>query len=140
MNYVWLAIGAIVSGIVGGMGMGGGTLLIPVLTIFFAFNQQNAQGINLLVFIPMSIVAIIIHIKNNLINYKVGITLMLSGILTSVLASLLANKINSKLLSRLFGGFLLIVAVVQVIQLIRLLRNKNKFVPKEATTICITKK
>ena len=67
MNYVWLAVGAVLSGIVGGMGMGGGTLLIPVLTIFFKFNQQNAQGINLLVFIPMSIVAVIIHMKNNLI-------------------------------------------------------------------------
>lgn len=138
MNYVWLAVGAVLSGIVGGMGMGGGTLLIPVLTIFFKFNQQNAQGINLLVFIPMSIVAVIIHMKNNLINYKVGITLMLSGIITSVLASILANKLNSKLLSRLFGGFLLIIAVFQIIQLIRMLKTKKE--PQSTTsTICITK-
>lgn len=138
MNYVWLAVGAVLSGIVGGMGMGGGTLLIPVLTIFFKFNQQNAQGINLLVFIPMSIVAVIIHMKNNLINYKVGITLMLSGIITSVLASILANKLNSKLLSRLFGGFLLIIAVFQIIQLIRMLIIKKE--PQRSTsTICITK-
>lgn len=40
----------IISGVVSGMGMGGGTLLIPILTIFFHFNQQLAQGINLLAF------------------------------------------------------------------------------------------
>ena len=138
MNYVWLAVGAVLSGIVGGMGMGGGTLLIPVLTIFFKFNQQNAQGINLLVFIPMSIVAVIIHMKNNLINYKVGITLMLSGIITSVLASILANKLNSKLLSRLFGGFLLIIAVFQIIQFLRMLKIKKEH-QSSTNMICITK-
>ena len=56
------------AGIIGGMGMGGGTLLIPILTIFLSFEQKNAQAINLLVFIPMAIVALIIHFKNLKVN------------------------------------------------------------------------
>ena len=58
------ALTGFLAGILGGMGMGGGTLLIPILTIFLGFKQKNAQAINLLVFIPMSLFALIIHIKN----------------------------------------------------------------------------
>ena len=51
MEYLWFVLAGIVSGVVAGMGMGGGTLLIPVLIIFFNIAQQQAQGINLLAFI-----------------------------------------------------------------------------------------
>ena len=69
MEFVWYIIAGLLGGVLGGMGMGGGTLLIPILTIFLAFEQKNAQAINLLAFIPMSIVAIIIHIKNKFYNF-----------------------------------------------------------------------
>ena len=52
MNWVYLILSGIISGIIGGMGMGGGTLLIPILSICLGFEQKQAQGINLLVFIP----------------------------------------------------------------------------------------
>lgn len=50
--YICLVSG-FVSGLLGGMGMGGGTLLIPVLTIFFSVPQKIAQSTNLLAFLPM---------------------------------------------------------------------------------------
>ena len=52
MEYVWYVLAGIVSGVIAGMGMGGGTLLIPILTIFFALSQTLAQGINLFSFLP----------------------------------------------------------------------------------------
>ena len=68
IEFLWLFLAGLVSGIVGGMGMGGGTLLIPILTIFLSFKQKSAQAINLLVFIPMSLVALVIHIKNKFVK------------------------------------------------------------------------
>ena len=53
-DILYLFLAGLVSGIVGGMGMGGGTLLIPILTIFLDFAQKSAQGINLLFFIIVS--------------------------------------------------------------------------------------
>ena len=122
----WLIIAGFISGIVGGMGMGGGTLLIPILTIFLGFEQKFAQGINLLVFIPMSIVAIIVHIKNKLIDFKVGIPVMLSGIIFSITGSLLANNLSNLVLRKFFGGFLLVIGFYQVVQTIIKIKNKNK--------------
>ena len=52
------------AGVIGGMGMGGGTILIPALIMFVNIDPKIAQSINLLSSIPMAIFALIIHIKN----------------------------------------------------------------------------
>ena len=124
MFYLFLA--GLISGIVGGMGMGGGTLLIPILTIFLSFPQKSAQGVNLLVFIPMSIVALIIHIKNRLVDFKIGVPVILSGMSFSLLGSFLANKTPNDNLRLYFGMFLLAIGVFQGIQTIFLLKKDNR--------------
>lgn len=118
-------LAGLVSGVVGGMGMGGGTLLIPVLTIFLSFAQKDAQAINLLAFIPMSIFALIVHIKNKLVDFKVGIPIILIGIFFSIGGSMLANSLSNEFLRKIFGGFLLLVGLNQILQTILTLK-KNK--------------
>ena len=107
MDWICLGIAGLVSGVVGGMGMGGGTLLIPILSIFLGFAQKDAQGINLLVFIPMSIVALVVHIKNKLVDFRVGIPIVLIGVVFSVVGSMIANKLSNNNLRTYFGVFLL---------------------------------
>ena len=51
----------IISGIVTGMGMGGGSILILILTAFMGVNQHTAQATNLIFFIPTSISAIYVY-------------------------------------------------------------------------------
>lgn len=127
MNFIYLIIAGLISGIIGGMGMGGGTLLIPILTIFLNFKQKNAQAINLLVFIPMALVALIIHIKNKLVDFKVGVPVIISGVIFSVLGSLLASVLSNDILQKIFAVFLLAVGVNQAIQtIINLKKPKEK--------------
>lgn len=126
MNFLWLFLSGVISGIIGGMGMGGGTLLIPILTIFLAFKQKNAQAINLLAFIPMAIVALIIHIKNKLVDFRVGIPIIFTGVIFSVLGSFLASRLNNDLLQKIFAVFLLLVGLNQGIQVIVSIVNSNK--------------
>ena len=125
MEYLWFVLAGIVSGVVAGMGMGGGTLLIPVLIIFFNIAQQQAQGINLLAFIPCAIVSLIIHIKNKLVNFKIGLPILFTGIIASVFASILAVNTNSKLLQIMFGVFLLVVGVYQAISTLIIIIKVN---------------
>lgn len=126
MNIIYLIIAGLISGIIGGMGMGGGTLLIPILTIFLSFPQKNAQGINLLVFIPMSIVALVIHIKNKLVDFKVGVPIVISGIAFSIIGSYLASNISNNFLQKIFAVFLLIVGINQGVQTILKIKNKSQ--------------
>ena len=48
MNVVLLAVIGLLSGIISGMGVGGGTILIPALVMMTDISQQGIQGINLI--------------------------------------------------------------------------------------------
>ena len=69
----------LISGTISGMGIGGGTVLIPALTMFLGTNQHIAQGVNLLFFIPTAIIALLVHKKNGNLEIKTAIPLMLWG-------------------------------------------------------------
>lgn len=121
MIFLEILAGAL-GGIVGGMGMGGGTLTIPILTIFLAYEQLQAQGINLIAFLPMSVVALIIHAKNHLVAYKETWLLALVGSVFSLVGALVANHMSSGVLKKLFAVFLIGLAIWQLIEMIK----KNK--------------
>lgn len=104
----------LLSGIVGGMGIGGGTILIPFLVLFTTLTQQEAQGINLLVFIPVSVIAIITHFINKNIELKLAAFLVISGIIGSFIGSILAVNIDSNLLRKLFSILLLGVGIYEL--------------------------
>lgn len=96
----------LISGIISGMGIGGGTVLIPALTMFLNINQHTAQGVNLLFFIPTAIIALIVHKKNGNLDIKTAVPLMLWGLIGALGGSFLAIRIKPEILKRLFGGFL----------------------------------
>ena len=95
------------------MGMGGGTALIPLLTIFAGVAQGVAQGVNLLSFLPMSLVALSVHAKAGLLKIESLPLLCLPALLFSVLCSLLAARLPGALLRSGFGAFLVVLALVR---------------------------
>lgn len=124
--WIWLILAGILGGVIGGMGMGGGTLTIPILTIFFGFDQKLAQGINLLAFLPMSTIALIIHAKNKLVRFKDSYMLAIIGAGFSFGASFLAVKLNGVILKKIFAVFLLVIAVWQTVEFFIELKASHK--------------
>ena len=115
MEFVWFLLISVASGILAGMGMGGGTLLIPALTIIMGVEQVVAQSINLLVFVPCAIVCCIIYSKQKIVDFKTGWKIALSASIVSVIAVLFAVKIESKILSIVFGSFVAMLGVAQIV-------------------------
>ncbi|MDD3396995.1 MAG: TSUP family transporter [Clostridia bacterium] len=109
----------IIGGVFGGMGMGGGTLLIPLLTIFLAVNQKLAQGNNLISFLIMAIIVLIIHIKNKMVDLKSIILLDIFGIAFCIVGALLISVIDSEILHYIFAGFLIILSFFEFFKLIK---------------------
>jgi hypothetical protein len=68
-----LSLIGFLSGIVSGMGIGGGAILIPALVIFVNPEQHIAQSVNLLFFIPTALMALVIHIRNKRIDLKMAL-------------------------------------------------------------------
>lgn len=116
----------IISGIVSGIGMGGGTILILILTIFLNIDQHVAQAINLVFFIPTAIAAIIVNSKQKLIDYKTSNIISIFGVIGAIIGSIIANKIDSSILRKLFGIFLLIIAINEIISYKKLHTTNKK--------------
>jgi len=118
----WEIVCGALGGVVGGMGMGGGTLTIPLLTIFLGYEQISAQGVNLIAFLPMSITALVIHMKNHLVAYKETWLLAVVGCIFSLIGALIANHIGSVVLKKLFALFLIGLGIWQIVEM---KKNKN---------------
>ena len=101
----------LVSGIVSGTGMGGGTILIFLLTYMCGMEQHIAQATNLIFFIPTSIVAIIVNIKNKNIKIKVATIISIFGVLGAIVGANLSLHTDVYKLRKMFGIFLAIIAI-----------------------------
>ena len=99
----------IIGGLLGGMGMGGGTLLIPLLTIGLSVPQQTAQFINLVAFIPMSALALIVHIRNGYVVKKRIFYVIVPALVFAIAGSFIATVVSAAILKKAFGGFLILL-------------------------------
>ena len=102
------------AGIIGGMGMGGGTILIPALILFASIDPKMAQSVNLLSSIPMTIIALIVHIRNKNVVLNLVIPIAIFGVLGAIFGSFVANYLSSEVLKKIFGIFLLIVGSLEI--------------------------
>lgn len=110
---------AVLSGIISGIGMGGGTVLIFLLTTFSGVSQHMAQGANLIFFIPTCIVSIFINLKNKNIDIKTAVVVIISGIIGAVIGAELSLIIDAKNLKKYFGIFLLLITIYEIYSLIK---------------------
>ena len=113
MNILAFFVG-LLTGVISGFGIGGGSLLILYLTSFAGIDQYIAGGIILLYFICCAPAALISHIRNHLVEKKAVILCTLAGILTSLGAAWLASVIHVDLLRRIFGVLLLYIGVQEL--------------------------
>lgn len=125
-----IAIG-IVAGIVSGTGMGGGTILIFLLTFMLGIEQHIAQATNLIFFIPTAIVAIIVNLKNKNIDIKLAILISVFGILGAIIGANISIHIDVGILRKCFGIFLAIITINEIYSIFKLYakqykNNKNK--------------
>lgn len=109
-------LAGVLTGILSGFGVGGGTLLLIYMTLFAGLEQTQAQGINLLYFLPTAALALPAHIKNGFIEKPVLFPSILSGLVCAALAAWTATRLEVTLLHRLFGGCLLYVGISELLR------------------------
>ena len=116
----------LISGIVSGTGMGGGTILIFLLSFITGVEQHIAQATNLIFFIPTSIVAIIVNLKNKNIDIKLGILISVFGILGAIIGANISIHTDVKVLKKCFGIFLAIIKINEIYSIVKLYIKSNK--------------
>lgn len=113
MSFLIFFLCGIAGGVLGGMGMGGGTALIPLLTVVCGVPQAAAQGVNLAAFLPMSALALSVHAKSGLLEKEGLFEVILPALGCSVLFSVLAAALPAGALGKGFGAFLVVLSLFQ---------------------------
>ncbi len=116
MSALLLIFIGLAAGIVSGMGMGGGAILIPALVLVVSPEQHIAQSVNLLFFVPTAVIALIIHIKNKRIDFKLALPITVFGLCGALFGSWLAIRLAGGDLKKLFGVFLLAMSVYEMLR------------------------
>jgi len=101
----------LLAGVLTSWGVGGGSLLIIYMTAIAGVAQSQAQGINLLYFIPTSASALYMHVKNRLVDISAAVPAICAGVPTTLVAALAAAAIDTEFLRKTFGVFLILMGV-----------------------------
>ncbi len=104
----------LVTGVLSGFGIGGGSLLVVYLTIVAGVEQYTAGGINLLYFLCCAPSALVSHIRHKRVEWQAVLWCAVIGVVTSLAASWVASAINTDLLRRGFGILLLYIGVKEL--------------------------
>ena len=104
------------TGILSAWGVGGGTLLLLLMTLFLGVEQADAMAINLLYFLPTAGMGLLSHGKGGLLEKPVLRSAIPAGLIAAALAAWLSFSVDTELLRRPFGVYLLLAAASLLLQ------------------------
>jgi uncharacterized membrane protein YfcA len=106
-----ILIGVLAGVLSGLVGVGGGIIMVPLLVMFFGFNQHQAQGTSLAVLaVPVTAVAVFNYYKEGQINVKYAAIIAVFFVVGSIFGSKFALTLDQKLLKKIFAVVLLVIA------------------------------
>jgi uncharacterized protein len=109
---ILLVIGIITGVMAGMLGIGGGLVVIPALVMVMGMSQQAAQGTSLAMMLPpIGILAAYNYYKAGHVDIKIALVLAITFIAGSYFGSKLAIRLPQELMKKIFGIFLLLVAI-----------------------------
>lgn len=127
MRNLLILIVSSLSGILAGMGMGGGTFLIPALSLIFGVSQQVCQATNVICFIVLGAMCFFIYKKNHLIDFKIVLLVSIPASIVSAIFTYFSVKINSNILKMCFAGFIIVFGVFYFVKtIVEMKKNKQK--------------
>jgi len=105
--------------------MGGGTLLVPLLT-FLNIPQKTVQAINLISFLPMCCVALIFHAKNKLLKTKNLGWVVFPASVSAIAGAFLAGEAENSVLRLCFAVFLISVGIWQFVLAVKFAAKQRR--------------
>ncbi len=136
MNIVALLAG-LLSGIIGAMGLGGGAVLIIYLAVFTDTPQLKAQGINLLFFLPVALIAVIIYSVKKQIKWRTVIPMAVGGIAGAFFGLALTDTLGGELTAKLFGALLILLGIKEIFT--KKSQKQNKPLKKSGKDVILKK-
>ena len=110
--YVALVAFGVVVGVASGLlGVGGGTLVVPFLTLVVGLSQHSAEATSLLVILPTAIVGSLTLRRHRVGDLGLALRFGVFGAVGSVLGALLALALSGSALRLVFAVFVGLVGL-----------------------------
>ena len=97
--------------VVSAWGVGGGTLLLLVMTLFLGVDQRTAQGINLLFFLPTAASALVCHARSGYLDKPTLKSAVPVAVAAALVGAWISNAVDVEVLRKPFGVYLLLSGV-----------------------------
>lgn len=94
--------------VVSAWGVGGGTLLLLVMTLFLGVDQRTAQGVNLLFFLPTAASALVCHAKGGYLDKPTLKAAVPAAVTAALIGAWISNAVDVEILRKPFGVYLLL--------------------------------
>jgi uncharacterized protein len=112
-----LFLGAVTAGLLGSLtGLGGGVVLIPLLTLVFKVDIHYAIGTSLISVIATSSGAAAAYVKEGITNIRLGMFLELATTFGAIGGAFLASYLSTSFIAILFGFILILSAIISFIR------------------------
>jgi len=108
-------VGVLVGTVAGYIGIGGGTILVPILVLGQNVDQHTAQGVSLLMILPVGIVGALSYSRRGRMAHQGLAALLAGGAIGALTGALLAHHTKAPTLTRLFAVLLLATAAQMIL-------------------------
>jgi uncharacterized protein len=102
-----VGVGIVAGGFGALVGVGGGVVITPILTIYFHLPIHQAIGISLVAVIATSTASSSVHVERQTTDMRLGMTLELATTIGAAIAAVIAGYIQRRALAVIFVCFLL---------------------------------
>jgi uncharacterized protein len=118
VNPIWLIVIGVAVGIYSGiMGLGGGTIMIPILVLALGFGQHKAVATSLAVMIPpVTLPAVIRYWKDGHVDWQVAAWIAVGVLCGTPLGQMVAKHLSDTALKLVFGFVLVYIAGYTIFQ------------------------
>ena len=115
-----LVVGGFGAGFLSGtIGIGGGALFVPTMTVGVGIPQAVAQGTSLLSIVPTAFVSSVTHLRHGNVQRRPALWMGAGGVIGAVIGALIAVEVPGPVLARVWGAFLIFTAYRLAVQALR---------------------
>lgn len=109
-----VGVGVLVGVVAGLLGVGGGLVMVPALSLLLGYDQHLAQGTSLAVIIPVSISAMSAHTRRGNVVWSLVPPMAVGAVLGALITIGPVFRLEDTALRMLFGVFLVIIGTSMV--------------------------
>lgn len=115
-----LVVGGFAAGFLSGtIGIGGGALFVPTMTVGVGLSQALAQGTSLVAIVPTALVSTVTHFREGNVLRDAALWMGGGGVVGAVIGALVAVHAPGPILARVWGAFLIFTAYRLLVQALR---------------------